>query len=631
MGRCHGPGASPVVKFGRYDIGAKLYHTPLGYVARAARSDAGGGGGDGGPYAVKVFDPAAMTTLGREAAGRAFLDRARLQKALGAAGCRRWAAVYAVTPVPAAAAAPAEPLIYYVADLYPRSLDTLIDRKVKVSAADLAALAGAVLAGLWEIQRAAGRPHGNLKPANVLVRSRAGPVLFDDVVLTDPAAEEKARQGGETADLYALGRIIYEVVVHRRSKAAAGSWPVQATEHWSGLGRRVGEPWRQLCDRLMHPVPAQRPAGIEAVADEVAKLGRVRIVAPLVRPIGPGAAAAADDEDEDDAPAGVDAGPVEAATPPLPSSGTEPARGEPEGAVEPDHAPGPVADRQEEPAGAAEDPGEFESAEPVAEADEVAQETEPWEEDTRPEWEVWAEQERAAQEEREAPAAREARQVQDAWARKAEEERDMQARAAFDAFAALGTGAEGDAWAAQEAQERAAREAREAEKDWARKAQEEREDWARAARQAFEALKPPAQHEFWVRALEEAREAREAREAQEREEREAREAQEAREREAQEAREREAREAREAQEREARAAQEREAREAQERAVREAQAREAQAREAQAREREAREHQRQQELARQARERQVQVERRRLERKRLAALNRKRFDPEQLE
>ena len=259
-----------MAKFGHYEIERELHHTPDGYVARATL----GGAGDA-KFAVKVFEPAAF--LGDlRAAGQTFVTRARLLKALSAANARRWIRVYEFTPDDA------QPPYYYVADLHPRSAQALVERKIRVSADELGALVGAVLQGLWELKSAAGRPHGCLKPENVLLRSRAGDVGREDVLLTDPASDAEAAEGGETEDLRALGGVIYELVTHRPSEAAS-AWPVQPTADWSRLGRKPGEAWRTLCNRLMHPVPAERPAGLEALAEELTKLGYGPIT---LRPIG---------------------------------------------------------------------------------------------------------------------------------------------------------------------------------------------------------------------------------------------------------------------------------------------------------------------------------------------------------
>src|SRR5207302_1669974 len=122
---------------------------------------------------------------------------------------------------------------------YPRTAQKLVNGKVKLSSAALGALVTGVLAGLEELKTACSRSHGNLKPSNVLLAP--GELSPASVALTDPAPSRVAAQGGEAADLYALGELIYQLVTYRQFRGQAGrGWPIPADPEWKRLGPSRG-------------------------------------------------------------------------------------------------------------------------------------------------------------------------------------------------------------------------------------------------------------------------------------------------------------------------------------------------------------------------------------------------------
>src|SRR5207237_1173242 len=68
--------------------------------------------------------------------------------------------------------------------------------------------------------------------------------------LADPVPDDDdARTAGLAADLAALGRLLYRLVLHAQPPPDSRA-PAPPATPWSALGR-TGEGWRQLCNRLL--------------------------------------------------------------------------------------------------------------------------------------------------------------------------------------------------------------------------------------------------------------------------------------------------------------------------------------------------------------------------------------------
>ncbi len=137
---------------------------------------------------------------------------------------------------------------YYATELYPRSADALADsRRSPVTVVELFEIARQVCQGLIELESTAGRPHGNLKPGNVLLRGR-GRALH--AFLTDPLDDQSIdRKAGAALDLKALGRLIYRLVVRADAPADVGD-QLSDKPQWQALGPE-GPRWRVLCAKLL--------------------------------------------------------------------------------------------------------------------------------------------------------------------------------------------------------------------------------------------------------------------------------------------------------------------------------------------------------------------------------------------
>ena len=218
-------------------------------------------GASGEPlYAIKQIRlEEIVDLLGSDDAQReieSLFQAATVQERLAKAEGSRWAAIHVK--------AKSKDGAYCVTDLFfdggvPSSAQSLIRGagSTRLTHATLRAVVEAVAQGLAQIH-ALGRPHGRLKPTNVLI-AWAGDVP-SRVLLTDPAADSAVSRRDAEDDITALGELIYELVL-KRPYASRGGWPLPQDEGWRSLGS-TGEAWRKLCEELLNP--ARKPGEIKA-------------------------------------------------------------------------------------------------------------------------------------------------------------------------------------------------------------------------------------------------------------------------------------------------------------------------------------------------------------------------------
>lgn len=246
--------------FGGYETVRELFRSGLAsaYTARKA-------GGDGPDrFVVKTYQPFVPGGEGASQPGllEGFLDGARVQQKVAATGASHWAAIHEVGQ--------AEGGAYYVTDNHHRSVQHLIRGRVKLTGGGLYQIVSAVVQGLIELKQAAGRPHGNLKPSNVLLSGKSD-IARARVLLTDPAGSGDLDPGeGAGSDYRAVGEMIYRLVLHRTGRAMGALRAVEGKE-WDRLGKN-GEPWRLLCNRLLSPNLDPVLTTLEDLAADVEKL-----------------------------------------------------------------------------------------------------------------------------------------------------------------------------------------------------------------------------------------------------------------------------------------------------------------------------------------------------------------------
>ena len=264
-------------RFGGFETDREIFRSGLSALWSARRADASPD--EPALYGVKEFRPLDSLPLDEaDAAVEFFLEAAELQQRVAAAGAEHWAPIEEFGRCGSGA--------YYVSRHYHRSLSQLIASRVRFSATALASIAGAVVQGLRELREACDRPHGDIKPSNVLVET-AGDITKTRVVLTDPLpTSQLPRTGGEEGDVRAVGRLLYRLVVHRRFEQLS-SWPIAKSRDWRRMGG-IGEAWRHLCERLLDPDAPAEQLTLDWLAGQVTRIARRKAV--IVRLVAMGVA-----------------------------------------------------------------------------------------------------------------------------------------------------------------------------------------------------------------------------------------------------------------------------------------------------------------------------------------------------
>jgi hypothetical protein len=243
---------------GRYETVSELFRTGLGTVSTARLA----GGETEVKYVVKAVQPGLMLDEDQSRQeSEAFLDAAQTQQKV-AAQSKLWAPVHECGL--------ADDGAYYVTEYYRRSLQQVIIGKVRMTSPGLCAVVTRIVQGLRDLRDTCGRPYGNLKPTNVLIAGE-GDLAAAQVVLTDPLPANRLEAArDESADLRALGELIFQLVMYRPFRTM-GVWPVQESEEWKRLGG-VGEGWRQLCNSLLEPNVKPGSVTLDDIATRLPKL-----------------------------------------------------------------------------------------------------------------------------------------------------------------------------------------------------------------------------------------------------------------------------------------------------------------------------------------------------------------------
>ncbi|HEV8290310.1 MAG TPA: hypothetical protein VGP94_00235, partial [Tepidisphaeraceae bacterium] len=202
-------------------------------------------------------------------AGAMMLEGARLQQQVSQSRSEYWAQVHALGM--------GEKGVFVVVDYDAKTAEDLIKAGPPLSGRGLYRIVMSVIKGLRDLQQLAGRPHGNLKPSNVLLSSADAQEAR--VALTDPAPAGLVARGEASSDLFQLGQLIHALVLHH---PFTGAWPVAPTRAWSDLGRQ-GRGWRKLCNRLLNPNPEKRPRRLAWVQNSVLALRPSK--AAMLRPV----------------------------------------------------------------------------------------------------------------------------------------------------------------------------------------------------------------------------------------------------------------------------------------------------------------------------------------------------------
>lgn len=227
-------------------------------------------------FAVKVFSPPAyqLDEAQLEQETVSFLEAVQAQSEISAVSAGVWSPVYQADRCEGGA--------WYTTDLFDRSAEKLVLYRRDLEGAELQHVISSVLQGLAELKTKAGRPHGNIKPTNVLIAGR-NDLSKARVALTDLLAGARVRPVEDAArDLREVGDLIHQLVLHRPMKAAS-AWPVDTSENWTRLGNHA-KSWLALCNALLDPTGnlptldeamARLPGGLTRIVAEPPRSSRV--------------------------------------------------------------------------------------------------------------------------------------------------------------------------------------------------------------------------------------------------------------------------------------------------------------------------------------------------------------------
>ncbi|MHC4325809.1 MAG: serine/threonine-protein kinase, partial [Planctomycetota bacterium] len=248
--------------FGRFESVRELHRTGVTVVfsgREAASND--------DKFAIKIFQPSLM--LGEEQAeteSRRFLNSAGVQKKVAESGALHWAPVYDCGKNPEGT--------FYTTDKYDRSLQQLIDGRIKVSTQVLHTIIESIVKGLIELKEECQRPHGNLKATNVLIVG-TGDISQTKIVLSDPLPDEQIDSKVHfDSDLRAIAELIYELITHRPTPTVGG-WQVPDSEEWTSLGKQA-KSWRNLCNLLLNSSVKPGTVTIETVFKELEEIQKAK-------------------------------------------------------------------------------------------------------------------------------------------------------------------------------------------------------------------------------------------------------------------------------------------------------------------------------------------------------------------
>lgn len=196
-----------------------------------------------GPTVVVPWLPRA----GLDEEARRLVGAARDQAQLVGAGAKRWSIVADFGLMDDGRGA------FVVRPSLAWTVERLVLAQYVFTSVELRGIVLGVVEGMLELERHSARQWGNLNSSTVMLSAGPGDSKLADgtgVVLTELESRERLGTDAQVADLRALGRLIYEMVLSKRPplKAASG-WTATWSDGWEVVGD--GRWWFALANRLM--------------------------------------------------------------------------------------------------------------------------------------------------------------------------------------------------------------------------------------------------------------------------------------------------------------------------------------------------------------------------------------------
>lgn len=188
-----------------------------------------------------------LPRAGLDEEARRLVGSARDQAQLVGAGAKRWSIVADFGLMDDGRGA------FVVRPSLVWTVERLVLAQYVFTSVELRGIVLGVVEGLLELERNSARQWGNLNSSNVMLSVGPGDSKLADgtgVVLTELESRERLGTDAQIADLRALGRLIYEMVLSKRPplKAVSG-WTATWSDGWEVVGD--GRWWFELANRLM--------------------------------------------------------------------------------------------------------------------------------------------------------------------------------------------------------------------------------------------------------------------------------------------------------------------------------------------------------------------------------------------
>lgn len=207
--------------------------------------------------------PAAVASTGAvHDQAESFLEAAKLQETISDRRAQYWA------PIHGSGMARGEP--FYVTDYYPRSAQSIVASKTRIGPRQLHAIVDSVVRGLVDFKTICRRPHGNLKPTNVLLTGEKNSDVPKTFLIDPCPTEQLSPEATEELDLQGIGQLIFQMVTHREAPKIA-TWPLEMPREFKRLGRQ-GPMWMELVNKLLSPIDPARYTKLEDVLPVLPKL-----------------------------------------------------------------------------------------------------------------------------------------------------------------------------------------------------------------------------------------------------------------------------------------------------------------------------------------------------------------------